>query len=89
MVGEPITIGDSTLIPLISVGFGFGLGGGSGKGETKQKGEGTAGGGGAGGGVKPIAVIIPTLERNFPEPIPCPDLLCWTPTLSGLASWYA
>ncbi len=43
VVGEPITVGDKTLIPLISIGFGFGAGGGSGKGEAKQKGEGTGG----------------------------------------------
>lgn len=69
VVGEPITVGDSTLIPLISVGFGFGLGAGSGSGETKQKGEGSAGGGGAGGGVKPIAVIIVDKDGARIEPI--------------------
>ena len=69
VVGEPITIGDSTLIPLISVGFGFGLGAGSGKGEEKQKSEGSGGGGGAGGGVKPIAVIIVDKDGARIEPI--------------------
>jgi len=44
VVGEPISIQGTTLIPLISVGFGFGAGSGSGKGEAKQKGEGTGGG---------------------------------------------
>jgi uncharacterized spore protein YtfJ len=69
VVGEPITVGDSTLIPLISVGFGFGGGAGTGKGETKQKAEGTGGGGGAGGGVKPIAVIIVDKNGARIEPI--------------------
>ncbi len=69
VVGEPITVGDSTLIPLISVGFGFGLGGGSGMVEMKQKGESAAGGGGAGGGVKPIAVIIVDKDGARIEPI--------------------
>jgi uncharacterized spore protein YtfJ len=69
VVGEPITVGDSTLIPLISVGFGFGGGAGVGKGEAKQKGEGVAGGGGAGGGVKPIAVIIVDKNGARIEPI--------------------
>lgn len=69
VVGEPITVGDSTLIPLISVGFGFGGGAGTGKGESKQKGEGTGGGGGAGGGVKPIAVIIVDKNGARIEPI--------------------
>lgn len=58
VVGEPITIQDSTLIPLISVGFGFGAGGGTARGEAKQKGEGTGGGTGGGAWVKPIAVVI-------------------------------
>lgn len=59
VVGEPIKIGDTTLIPLISIGFGFGAGGGVGKGGgAKEKGEGAGGGGGAGGGVKPVAVIV-------------------------------
>ena len=58
VVGEPIIVEGTTLIPLISVGFGFGAGGGSGKAEAKQAGEGAGGGTGGGVGVKPIAVII-------------------------------
>ena len=58
VVGEPITIEGTTLIPLISVGFGFGAGGGEGKAEAKQKGEGVGGGTGGGAGVKPIAIVI-------------------------------
>jgi uncharacterized spore protein YtfJ len=61
VVGDPITVGDSTIIPLLSIGFGFGGAGGSGLGESKKGeggGEAIAGGGGAGGGVKPIAIII-------------------------------
>ncbi len=69
VVGEPITIEDRTLIPLISVGFGFGAGGGSGKAEAKQKGEGAGGGTGGGAWVKPIAVIIIDKEGVRIEPI--------------------
>lgn len=69
VVGEPITIEDKTLVPLISVGFGFGAGGGSGKGEAKQKGEGAGGGTGGGAWVKPIAVIIIDKEGVRIEPI--------------------
>ena len=72
-VGEPIKVGETTIIPLISVGFGLGGGGGTGRGEAKQKreglGEGIAGGGGAGGGVKPIAVIIVDKDGARVEPI--------------------
>jgi len=62
VVGEPIVIGDATMIPLLSIGFGFGGGGGTGKGDiaggTSGSGEGQGAGVGAGGGVKPVAVII-------------------------------
>jgi uncharacterized spore protein YtfJ len=69
VVGEPLTIEGTTLIPLISAGFGFGAGGGSGKGETKQKGEGAGGGAGGGAWVKPVAVIIISKEGVKIEPI--------------------
>jgi uncharacterized spore protein YtfJ len=66
VVGDPITIGETTIIPLISVGFGFG-GAGGGTGESKDKGEGF--GGGAGGGVRPIAIIIIDKDGARIEPI--------------------
>ena len=69
VVGEPMAIGERTLIPLISVGFGFGAGGGSGKGEAKQKGEGTGGGTGGGAWVRPCAVVIIEKEGVRVEPI--------------------
>ena len=69
VVGEPLTIDGTTLIPLISAGFGFGAGGGLGKGETKQKGEGSGSGTGGGAWVKPAAVIIITKEGVKIEPI--------------------
>lgn len=64
VVGEPITVNGSTVIPLIGLGFGFGAGGGSGSGAgpgaggTPGRGEGTGGGTGGGGGVRPVGVII-------------------------------
>jgi len=65
VVGDPITVGDVTMIPLVSVGFGFGAGGGSGKGEIPSgdakgegEGEGAGAGTGGGGGIKPVAMII-------------------------------
>ena len=69
VVGEPITIQGTTLIPLISVGFGFGAGGGEGKGEAKQKGEGSGGGTGGGAWVRPKAVVIIDKEGVRIEPI--------------------
>ena len=63
VVGDTITIGDVTIIPLVSLGFGFGAGGGSGKGKVptgkdKGEGEGGAAGTGGGGGIKPVALMI-------------------------------
>lgn len=70
VIGEPITIQDHTLIPVIAIGFGFGVGAGSGKGEGKQKtqeGKGEGGGGGASGGagIKPTALVIIDKEGNI------------------------
>lgn len=56
VVGEPIVVEDTTLIPLVSIGFGFGVG--AGEGTDPKKGAGTGGGTGGGGGVKPVAVIV-------------------------------
>ncbi|KON32318.1 sporulation protein YtfJ [miscellaneous Crenarchaeota group-1 archaeon SG8-32-3] len=67
VVGEPLVIGDNTIIPLVSVGFGFGAGGGTGKEPTK--GEGSGGGTGGGGGVKPVAVLIINKDGVRVEPI--------------------
>ncbi len=60
VMGDPVTIGDPTIVPLRSAGFLFGTAGGGGKGSEKVKGEGEgelAGTTGA-GGVKPVAVLI-------------------------------
>jgi uncharacterized spore protein YtfJ len=64
VVGEPITVGETTLIPLLSVGFGFGAGGG-GKSDDKQLGGGTGGA----GGMKPIAIIVVDKDGVRIEPI--------------------
>lgn len=60
VVGDPISVGDTTIIPLLSIGFGFGGVGGTG--DSKKGPEGIGGGGAAGGGVKPIAIII--IDKN-------------------------
>ncbi|MEJ2310025.1 MAG: spore germination protein GerW family protein [Gammaproteobacteria bacterium] len=67
VVGDPITIGKNTLIPLVSVGFGFGVG--AGEGTEPQKGAGKGGGAGGGGGVKPVAILIVNDEGVRLEPI--------------------
>jgi uncharacterized spore protein YtfJ len=64
VVGDPMTVEEITIIPLISIGFGFGAGGGSGKGESKQKGEGMMGGTGGGAWVRPVALVVIDKEGN-------------------------
>ncbi len=55
VVGEPITAGEHTVIPVSKVTFGFGAGGGAGK-ESKESGEGS----GIGGGwsIEPVAFVV-------------------------------
>ena len=69
VVGDPLVLEGTTLIPLISAGFGFGAGGGSGRGESKQKGEGTGGGTGGGAYVKPVAVVVIDKDGVRVEPV--------------------
>jgi uncharacterized spore protein YtfJ len=67
IIGEPITVEGSTLIPLVSVGFGFGVAGG--QGSEPEKGSGRGGGTAGGGGVKPVALIIINKDGVRVEPI--------------------
>lgn len=54
VVGEPIIVGEVTLIPLIEISFGLGSGGGRGK----DKGIDGAGGAGAGAKIVPTAIMV-------------------------------
>lgn len=56
VVGEPIEIGDTTLIPFISLSFGLGVGGGAGTDDKGMGGDG--GGGGTGAQISPTAVLV-------------------------------
>jgi uncharacterized spore protein YtfJ len=69
LVGDPIVVGDNTLIPLISVGFGFGAGSNTGISPSKQRGEMSGAGTGGGAGIKPVAVIIINKEGAKVEPV--------------------
>lgn len=50
--GEPVRIGERTVIPVAKLGFGFGSGGGV-PGQREEEG----GGGGGGGGTRPLGVF--------------------------------
>ena len=56
IVGEPVTVGDRTVIPIVRISVGFGAGGG--QGESDKAGTGFGGGGGGGARIEPAAFII-------------------------------
>ena len=55
VVGDPITAGGKTIIPVSKITMGFGAGGGEGKKEGES---GYGGGGGAGAKIEPVAFIM-------------------------------
>ena len=56
VVGETIVVGDTTLVPFMSVSFGLGSGGGDGGDDKGNKGVG--GGAGVGARALPVAVLV-------------------------------
>lgn len=61
IVGEPMTVGANTVIPVIRMNVGFGAGGGEGQGtdaKTNTQGGGTGGGAGGGIRIEPAAFIV-------------------------------
>lgn len=56
VIGEPVTVGDRTVIPVVKISFGFGAGGG--QGEAPGNGTGFGGGGGGGAKIEPAAFIV-------------------------------
>jgi uncharacterized spore protein YtfJ len=57
ILGQPITIGGATIIPVCRIMLGFGAGGGEGEMDAK-KGGGSGGGGGGGVKVEPAAFVV-------------------------------
>lgn len=56
VVGDPIQVGNVTLIPIITVSFG--VAGGEGSGKDSKGNDGSGGGGGVGGRISPNAVLV-------------------------------
>ena len=54
VVGEPVIVGEVTIIPVSKVSFGFGAGGSGGKGEKSGGGSGTGGG----ATLEPLAFLV-------------------------------
>ena len=55
IIGEPVTVGDKTVIPIVKISFGFGAGGGQ---RDSGKADQYGGGGGGGARIEPAAFII-------------------------------
>lgn len=61
VVGDPLKIGETTIVPFINLSFGLGTGGGNG---TDERGNGgVGGGGGTGARISPTAVLVIQGER--------------------------
>lgn len=56
VIGEPITLGDKTVVPMVKISVGFGAGGGEGTEQEKRSGFG--GGGGGGVMIEPAAFLV-------------------------------
>jgi uncharacterized spore protein YtfJ len=56
VVGEPLKVGETTIIPFIDISFGLGTGGGGGTDEKSC--NGTGGGAGTGGKISPSAILV-------------------------------
>ena len=56
IIGQPVSVGKQTVIPVVKISFGFGAGGGQGEMEKEKAGFG--GGGGGGAKIEPAAFII-------------------------------
>ncbi len=78
VIGDPIELGEVTIVPLSRVSIGFGGGGGQGEGEPPRKkgqrhagrGRGTGGASGGGGKVRPVGVIVFGPDGVEVKPIP-------------------
>lgn len=66
VIGQPVTVGDKTVIPVVKVSVGFGAGGGEGTDDKRNSGFG--GGGGGGAKIEPAAFII--IEKDDVKLLP-------------------
>ena len=58
VVGDPIKVGEMTILPVVKIAVGFAAGGGEGTMELSKGGKGTGGGGGGGASVNPVGFIV-------------------------------
>jgi len=77
VMGTPIKLGDTTIIPVSRMSVSFGAGGGEGEGDVPKtaktpagSGAGVGYGGGGGAKVRPVAVIVISSEGVNVMPVP-------------------
>jgi uncharacterized spore protein YtfJ len=58
VVGQPIALGEVSVLPIVKISVGFAAGGGEGKGDSAQPITGAGGGGGGGASITPIGFIV-------------------------------
>lgn len=56
VIGDPVTVGDIIILPVIKISIGFGAG--VGQGNTEHKNDQSGGGGGGGASVKPVGFLV-------------------------------
>ncbi len=61
VVGQPVTVGERTIVPITKLSVGFGAGGA--EGSRPEKGSGVGGGGGGGAMIEPIAFLVIDKDR--------------------------
>lgn len=75
VVGQPIVVGETTLIPIVSITFGCATGAGGGGGSNSRSGSGTGSGSGSGvtsgGKITPTAVLV--VKNNEVTLLPIKD----------------
>jgi len=75
VVGQPIVVGETTLIPIVSITFGCATGAGGGGGNNSRSGSGTGSGSGSGvtsgGKITPTAVLV--VKNNEVTLLPIKD----------------
>lgn len=84
VIGEPVTMGEVTLLPIIKANFGFGMGGGNTDGVKR----GGVSGGGGGAQIEPIAVVVVCGKEVSLLPINKQESSGWGPLLEKLPLVY-
>ncbi len=84
VIGEPVAIGEVTLLPIIKANFGFGMGGGNTDGVKR----GGVSGGGGGAQIEPIAIVVVCGKEVSLLPLNKHDSTGWGPLLEKLPQVY-